>query len=195
MKVGAEIGVLAGDFAAHTLRRWHGCERYLMVDPWLHLDSAEYNLNIYQNEELMNRALDAARKANNKNAAIEVCRNFSTACAPMHPDGSFDYVYVDARHDYASAMEDIRAWWPKVRRGGILAGHDYVDAIEGGNSGMDWAVQVDGSRDHLGRAVQGAVDDFAAEVNRQVFVVYEERHDNMDILKDYPNHPSWLIRK
>jgi hypothetical protein len=56
-------------------------------------------------------------------------------------------------------------------------------------------IQVDGSRDHLARAVQGAVDEFARAVNRQVFVVYEERHDDMYILKDYPNFPTWLIRK
>ena len=62
MKVGAEIGVLGGNFAAHLLRRWHGCERYLMVDPWLHQDTAEYTLNKYQNEELMNRALEAVRR-------------------------------------------------------------------------------------------------------------------------------------
>ena len=96
---------------------------------------------------------NTARKVNNT-ADIEVCRNFSTACAPLYPDGSFDFVYVDARHDYASAMEDIRAWWPKVRRGGILAGHDYVDALEAANSGFDWGVQVDGTRDNLARAVQ-----------------------------------------
>ena len=42
---------------------------------------------------------------------------------------------------------------------------------------------------------RGAVDEFAREVNRQVCVVYEERHDDMYILKDYPNYPTWLIRK
>jgi hypothetical protein len=39
MTTSAEVGVLGGNFAAHTLRRWHGCERYLMVDPWLHQDT------------------------------------------------------------------------------------------------------------------------------------------------------------
>ena len=194
MKVGAEIGVLGGNFAAHLLRDWHGCERYLMVDPWLHMGMTEHTFDRFQNEDLMNRALDAARQVNNSNAEIEVCRNFSTACAPLYPDGSFDFVYVDARHDYASAMEDIRAWWPKVRRGGILAGHDYVDAIEAASID-DWSIQVDGTRDNLARAVQGAVDEFSKEVNRQVFVVYEERPDDINELKDYPNFPTWLIRK
>ena len=36
-----------------------------------------------------------------------------------------DLVYLDAGHDYESIREDIRAWWPHVAPGGVLAGHDY----------------------------------------------------------------------
>jgi len=36
-----------------------------------------------------------------------------------------DLVFIDALHDYESVMQDISLWWPKVRQGGILAGHDY----------------------------------------------------------------------
>jgi glycosyltransferase involved in cell wall biosynthesis len=44
--------------------------------------------------------------------------------AEKTPNGSRDIVFIDAAHDHESAMNDIRAWWPKVRKGGILAGHD-----------------------------------------------------------------------
>jgi hypothetical protein len=40
-------------------------------------------------------------------------------------------VYIDANHEYASVVEDIALWRPKVRKGGILAGHDYSDAWPG----------------------------------------------------------------
>lgn len=43
------------------------------------------------------------------------------------PDYSLDFVYIDARHDYESVMEDLNAWQSKVRPGGVLAGHDYID--------------------------------------------------------------------
>ena len=39
-------------------------------------------------------------------------------------DESFDLVFIDADHKYSSVVDDIKAWWPKVRKGGILCGHD-----------------------------------------------------------------------
>jgi SAM-dependent methyltransferase len=40
-------------------------------------------------------------------------------------DASLDAVFIDAAHEYESVRDDIAAWRPKVRLGGILAGHDY----------------------------------------------------------------------
>jgi len=40
-------------------------------------------------------------------------------------DKSLDFVFIDAAHDYESAKNDIIAWLPKIKNGGILAGHDY----------------------------------------------------------------------
>lgn len=34
------------------------------------------------------------------------------------------------RHDYCGVSEDLAAWWPKLRSGGLLSGHDYVDTAE-----------------------------------------------------------------
>merc|ERR1740121_1526915 len=51
----------------------------------------------------------------------------STMAASTVADGELDFVYLDARHDLAGVVADIRAWWPKVRPGGVFAGHDYVD--------------------------------------------------------------------
>jgi len=48
----------------------------------------------------------------------------SEQAAQHFADGSLDFVFIDASHDYQSVVKDIRAWKPKVRKGGMLAGHD-----------------------------------------------------------------------
>lgn len=42
---------------------------------------------------------------------------------------SIDFVFIDGAHDYASVCKDIRAWLPKVKKGGIIAGHDYKTMV------------------------------------------------------------------
>lgn len=36
-----------------------------------------------------------------------------------------DFVFIDASHSYEDVMADIDAWYPKIKKGGVLAGHDY----------------------------------------------------------------------
>lgn len=43
----------------------------------------------------------------------------------------FDFVFIDADHRYEAIKADIAAWWPKVKAGGRLAGHDYTMAFPG----------------------------------------------------------------
>ncbi|HVH71989.1 MAG TPA: class I SAM-dependent methyltransferase [Candidatus Dormibacteraeota bacterium] len=47
--------------------------------------------------------------------------------AAKYEDASLDFCFIDAAHDYASVSRDIDAWAPKVKPGGILAGHDFAD--------------------------------------------------------------------
>jgi hypothetical protein len=46
-------------------------------------------------------------------------------------DESLDAVFIDADHSYEAVKMDIKNWMPKVRKGGILAGHDYSSAWSG----------------------------------------------------------------
>ena len=45
----------------------------------------------------------------------------------LYKDGTLDFVFIDGSHKYEDVVEDIKAWLPKIKKGGILAGHDYID--------------------------------------------------------------------
>lgn len=82
--------------------------------------------------------------------------------------GQFDLIYIDAAHDYISVAYDLRIWWPKVKKGGILSGHDY----ENDGKGLPWGLIE----------VKKAVDEWAKENNLEVNVVEETA-------------PSWWVKK
>lgn len=56
---------------------------------------------------------------------VSFIRGDSAESASQVPDGSLFACYVDACHTYEGVLRDVRAWLPKVRKGGIYAGHDY----------------------------------------------------------------------
>jgi predicted O-methyltransferase YrrM len=49
----------------------------------------------------------------------------SVNASKLFKDKSVDFVFIDAGHDYDDIKSDITAWLPKVKKGGIIAGHDY----------------------------------------------------------------------
>ncbi len=73
---------------------------------------------------------------------VNLIQAASPAAAGLYADGSLDFVWIDGAHDRASVEADCRAWWPKLRRGGTLAGHDYQQA--GVREGLKDACLADG---------------------------------------------------
>jgi predicted O-methyltransferase YrrM len=55
---------------------------------------------------------------------INPIRKTSEEAAKDYKDGSLDFVFIDASHEYEDVKKDIKAWLPKVKSGGFLAGHD-----------------------------------------------------------------------
>jgi glycosyl transferase family 25 len=56
---------------------------------------------------------------------IGIIQKPSTEAANNYPDGSLEFVFIDANHDYEFVKQDIEAWLPKVKPGGYIGGHDY----------------------------------------------------------------------
>jgi len=58
---------------------------------------------------------------------IEPIKSLSWEASSNFEDGSVDFVFIDADHEYESVVKDIEAWLPKVKKGGIISGHDYFN--------------------------------------------------------------------
>jgi len=57
-------------------------------------------------------------------------------------DSSLDFVFIDASHEYQDVKDDIAAWLPKIKKGGILAGHDYM--LPSVNNAVNESINVNG---------------------------------------------------
>ena len=56
---------------------------------------------------------------------FEVIEGDSVLASEKFEDNSVDVVFLDASHNYQSVKKDIEAWFPKIKSGGIICGHDY----------------------------------------------------------------------
>jgi len=57
---------------------------------------------------------------------VESLRMSSVEAAKRFPDESLNFVFIDANHVYEAVMHDLHAWYPKIKKGGHIAGHDYT---------------------------------------------------------------------
>ena len=129
MRVGVEVGVFRGGFSNWVLSNWPACTKYYMVDLWSAQDNYRQMDNATTSKNL-ERMEEARRNVASFGTKAVLVRKPSVEAAAQFEDASIDFVYIDARHTYDAVMEDLEAWWPKVRPGGIVAGEDYMDAEE-----------------------------------------------------------------
>ena len=138
-KVGAEIGVAAGDYSEALCKHIPGLELYC-IDPW-------------QRYEDNPRGGSAGRQANNLQTAVEKLRPYNTHIIQLKSmdalgavkDESLDFVFIDGHHDYEYIKDDLVWWSTKVRKGGIVSGHDYYHFDKSGVvEAVDWYAENTG---------------------------------------------------
>lgn len=107
----AEVGVEAANTSQRLLQR-NPTLSYVGVDPYIN------NHGLY--EDVLGRLAEFHAVGR-----FTLHRNTSLEAAALVANGSLDLVFLDARHDYQAVTQDIAAWRPKLRPGGILSGHDF----------------------------------------------------------------------
>lgn len=113
----AEVGVYLGDFAAELLQSFQG--DLWLIDPW---NSPNCEGSLVGGET----HLKQVRERFKDNEQVKFARHYSQAASRLFKDEFFDMVYLDAEHTYDGVLGDIHLWWPKIKSGGILAGHDVL---------------------------------------------------------------------
>lgn len=127
MGCGTEIGVFNGHFAEILLRTWHGKLLYL-IDPWS--PQPDYFDSWNATAAVMQRRFERTqRRLAPYSGRFRLVRKRSAAAAKEFRNGFFDFIYLDANHSFKAVSEDLASWYPKLRKGGLLAGHDFFDAI------------------------------------------------------------------
>lgn len=117
-----EVGTHRGQFAADFLQTWPGRLLYC-VDHWLPHYDPDDGAAWGDREADYQEALRVLSRYGNR---AQVLRKTSREAAATFQDGTLDFVYVDACHRYEAVLDDLETWWPKIRSGGILAGHDFI---------------------------------------------------------------------
>lgn len=117
-KIGVEVGTERGKYAEKIAQE---ADKLFCVDLWKSYGDYRNHVSDDFYEEIYQDCKDRLKGYN-----VELIREDSVKAADLVENGYLDFVYIDAAHDYESVKNDLLAWIWKVKRGGIVSGHDYV---------------------------------------------------------------------
>ena len=120
-----EIGAWKGKSAAYMGVEIVNSGKNIRFDT---VDTFQGSVEHQQNEVILQKRLFDVFSENIKPVAhvVNPVVSDSVAAAASYADASLDFVFIDGDHSYEGVKKDIIAWLPKVKPGGIIAGHDYA---------------------------------------------------------------------
>jgi hypothetical protein len=110
-----EIGVMSGansQIIYNELVKL-GLDRLILIDTW----------SIKYRPEMHTRLLETVMRFE-EHKKVTIIRDDSISASDLIKVDDIDYIYLDNIHSYDHVQNEISRWWPKVRAGGMLAGHD-----------------------------------------------------------------------
>jgi predicted O-methyltransferase YrrM len=128
-----EIGCWLGRSACYMaeLIKAGGKEvKFDCIDTWL-VGSEEHvhlnRLSLEPREDISDFFKDNMKKAGVLKQ-VNMVKTSSLKAVKKYKDASLDFVFLDDDHSEEHVFEELNAWWPKIKKGGILAGHDYSES-------------------------------------------------------------------
>jgi hypothetical protein len=118
---GVEVGTLYGAYAIDILKQWRG--HLYCVDPWMNQPKSVYFDGA--NKENMQAIWEKVRAGVGRHPRCHLLRMLSLNAVGKFADGELDFVYDDGNHAVESVRADLISWWPKVKIGGLVCGHDF----------------------------------------------------------------------
>jgi hypothetical protein len=122
---GCEVGVREGNNAYAMLQAIPNL-RMILVDPYMVYEYRKFKRrnrwkwDLSTMDRIRFKALRRLAKSN-----VQWLMTTSAEAARCVADESLDFVYIDGNHSFDFITQDIQYWYPKIRNGGIISGHDY----------------------------------------------------------------------
>lgn len=155
-----EVGVYRGEFLEQLSKAQVPDCQFYGIDRWQVYAGYNTNLDCLASEELLSKAKPVAMRRFKNRPDVNLVTAESTDTRGLV---DVDLVYIDANHLQQHVEADISAWWPTIRPGGVLAGHDYQ------------ASEFPG--------VSEAVDAFGQANGLELYVTREERYASWAFVK------------
>lgn len=119
-QVGAEIGVYKGQFTEKFCQK--GLKMYA-IDNW---QVWKYAGKTYHTQARQDVLYEKTKKRLSRYANCTVLRKNSMDAVADFDYESLDFVYIDSDHSFRGIAEDIIEWYGRVKKGGVISGHDYA---------------------------------------------------------------------
>jgi hypothetical protein len=121
LQYGIEIGTRDGSTIEYLLEH-NPLLSMTTIDPF----TPYMDLELFVTEEMQDRHYsNACGKLGKYGSRAEILRLYSAEAASNRQLPIADFVFIDGEHTYGSCYTDCSLWYPKIRKGGLLCGHDY----------------------------------------------------------------------
>ena len=120
--IGAEIGVYGGNNALEILN-FLNIRELVLVDPWKgYLDVV---IEKGEDDSFYEGLFNQVSAKFSHDPRVRIIRDISLNAATMFDDDYFDFIYLDGDHSYESVFADLTAWYPKLKKFGVMCGDDF----------------------------------------------------------------------